>query len=413
MKRVGFRTRLLLVLALFAVVPSAILTAVFSWSVDSTMREVRGTDPWEEIAQTGLAALEVAERNAASDADRKAINEHRTALSRSLTNANRLEVYAQYSSGATVILAVFAFLLLGVATVRVAGHLSRQLSRPLHELVGWTEMMARGDKLPDASSQRGAPEFEMLRQRMKLAERELRRSRERVVEAERLRAFRETARQVAHELKNVLTPVRFAVSRLQRDATLAQGETLAVLDIETRRLEDIARSFSLFGKLPEGPLSDIDVAELVTYTAMTTVHDATRLTLDVDAELPLLKGHHDALARALANVILNAVDASQERGAITVTARRSSTNPSWIELQVADEGHGMDSEKLATIWEPYVTYKAGGTGLGLAITKQTVEAHGGRVEARSTPGRGTVITFLLPLSNGARSAAFAASNELS
>jgi signal transduction histidine kinase len=355
----------------------------------------------------------VAERNAASDADRKAINEHRTALSRSLTNANRLEVYAQYSSGATVILAVFAFLLLGVATVRVAGHLSRQLSRPLHELVGWTEMMARGDKLPDASSQRGAPEFEMLRQRMKLAERELRRSRERVVEAERLRAFRETARQVAHELKNVLTPVRFAVSRLQRDATLAQGETLAVLDIETRRLEDIARSFSLFGKLPEGPLSDIDVAELVTYTARTTVHDATRLTLDVDAELPLLKGHHDALARALANVILNAVDASQERGAITVTARRSSTNPSWIELQVADEGHGMDSEKLATIWEPYVTYKAGGTGLGLAITKQTVEAHGGRVEARSTPGRGTVITFLLPLSNGARSAAFAASNELS
>jgi signal transduction histidine kinase len=248
---------------------------------------------------------------------------------------------------------------------------------------------------------------------MRLAERELRKSRERVVEAERLRAFRETARQVAHELKNVLTPVRFAVSRLQRDATPGQVETLAVLDIETRRLEDIARSFSLFGKLPEGPLSDIDVAELVTYTARSTVGDVTRLTLDVDAGLPLLKGHHDALERALANVILNAMDASEGRGTVTVRARRSSADPSWIELQVADEGHGMDSEKLTTIWEPYVTYKAGGTGLGLAISKQTVEAHGGRVEALSAPGQGTVITFLLPLSNGDGSAALAAINELS
>ena len=398
--RLSFRSRLLLILALFAVIPTAILTAVYSWTQAATLRELSSTAPFERVAETGLDALEVASRNAVTAADSVAIEAHRAALRQSLTLSSRLDVIANGVSGVAALLALGAFVLVGIATFRVAGHLSRQLSRPLQELVGWTELIARGEKLPEPTGEtggtRGAPEFETLRQRMRLAARELGRSRERAIEAERLRAFRESARQVAHELKNLLTPIRFAVSRLQRDASQAQPETVEVLDHETRRLEDIARNFAQFGKLPEGPEADVDIAELVSYTTRTTLPDSVPHEIEIGEKLPSLKGHHDALSRALANVLLNAAEATKNGGGVRVAVRRSDDNPSWILIQVADQGHGMDASHVATIWDPYVTYKQGGTGLGLAITKQTIEAHGGRVHAKSTLNEGTVITFHLP-----------------
>jgi signal transduction histidine kinase len=324
MKRTGFRTRLLLILALFAVVPSAILTAVYAWSVAaSPLQDMVGTEPWQQVAQSGLAALEVAERGASTRSDSLAIAAHRDALSRSLTNAGRLDVYVEYLPGVAALLAVILFLFIGVATVRVAGHLSRQLSRPLQEVVGWTGMIARGEKLPEHSEGRGAPEFDVLRQRMRLAERELGRSRERAVEAGRLRAFRESARQVAHEMKNALTPIRFALARIQRDKSAPDPEALEVIEMETRRMEEIARSFSQFGRLPEGPSAEVDLVEMVSYTARSTVPDTLSLALQVDEDVPAVTGHYDALARALSNVLLNAVEASSNGGVITVRARRA------------------------------------------------------------------------------------------
>ena len=152
----------------------------------------------------------------------------------------------------------------------------------------------------------------MLRQRMRDMSRELELGRTRAIEAERAAALRETARQVAHELKNPLTPIRFAVERLRRELpSLSPGlaETVEVLDVESRRLEAMARSFSQFGRLPEGPQAPIDVGEMVRYTARSTVPTDISLAVDIDESTPMIHGHHDALARALSNVILNAVDA--------------------------------------------------------------------------------------------------------
>src|SRR5690606_5162202 len=95
--------------------------------------------------------------------------------------------------------------------------------------------------------------------------------RQRAVEAERLRAFRESSRRFAHELKNPLTPIRFAVDRLRREFPDANSETLDVLTTETRRLEVMAKSFAQFGRLPEGPAAEVDVAEMVTYTTRATL----------------------------------------------------------------------------------------------------------------------------------------------
>ena len=296
------------------------------------------------------------------------------------------------------------------------------MSRPLQELVGWTERIGRGEPVPEGPPRRGAPEFEVLRQRMRDMSRELELGRTRAIEAERAATLRESARQVAHELKNPLTPIRFAVERLRRELPTmspALVETVEVLDIESRRLEAMARSFSQFGRLPEGPQAAIDVGELVRYTARSTVPADITLDVDVENATPMISGHHDALARALSNVILNAVDACRSaptgRAAqITVRVRpivgdhlpqpngaaHSNGNAaSAVEIVVADSGCGIPKEQLSRIWEPYVTSKPGGTGLGLAIARQTVLAHRGAVAAESMPGKGTTIRFVLPVTN--------------
>jgi signal transduction histidine kinase len=128
------------------------------------------------------------------------------------------------------------------------------------------------------------------------------------------------------------------------------------------------------------------------------------LTVDVAEGVPMVEGHHDALARALSNVLINAVEACARGGAIEVRVRREdgADSEARVVVSVKDNGCGMPAERLARIWDPYVTYKQGGTGLGLAIARQTIDAHGGQVQATSAPGAGTEIRFLLPATeNGA------------
>jgi len=226
---------------------------------------------------------------------------------------------------------------------------------------------------------------------------ELEHGRRQAVEAERLHAFRESARRVAHEIKNPLTPIRFALARLRSHAPVELQEDVGVIAVESDRLDRMARSFAEFGRLPEGPPAEIDMGELIRYTARSCVPPAIALDLQIDDNLPRVHGHNGALAGALSNVLLNAVDASGENGRITVSARSVSANGrSAVRISVADEGKGIAPEKLETIWEPYVTNKPGGTGLGLAIARQAVWAHDGTVTAASTLGKGTEIHLTIP-----------------
>jgi signal transduction histidine kinase len=192
-----------------------------------------------------------------------------------------------------------------------------------------------------------------------------------------------------------------------------------VLAVESQRLERMARSFAQFGRLPEGPRAEVDVGELARYTARATIPPEVEVTVDVAEDVPMIQGHHDALARALSNVMLNAVDACRARpggngsehstahvdhgAGIGVRVRRAAIDGrNSVEVVVSDTGCGIPSDQLARIWDPYVTSKPGGTGLGLAIARQTVLAHDGVVAADSIPGQGTAIRFVLPV-DGPRS----------
>lgn len=403
MKRLDFRKRLFLILSLFALVPAAVLTVAWGSAAWQAVPFVTAGTAWDRVAQTGKAAVEAIEGLPLTAQQREALRIHELELEESVVQGRRLEFLAQRVAPVILLVAVGALALLWIAASRVAGHLSRQLSRPIHELVGWTAMIEQGQPIPPASPMRGAPEFDVLRQHMRGMAAELELGRQRAVEAERLVAFRETARRVAHELKNPLTPIQFAIAQVKRAATPQMSDAVRVLEEETTRLDKMAKSFAQFGKLPEGARSEIDVAELARSTATVCVPSHLALHLELPPDLPLVEGHHDALQRALMNVVLNAVDACGNSGSITVRAGRATLerHPAVL-LSVRDSGAGIPRERLTTIWEPYVTHKPGGTGLGLAIARQAVMAHHGTVSAESEPGQGTTIHFVLPASNHSR-----------
>ncbi|HVE79044.1 MAG TPA: HAMP domain-containing sensor histidine kinase [Gemmatimonadaceae bacterium] len=394
MKRLGFRARLFLILVAFAVVPAVAITLAWGGMVSEVVPLVGAGAAWDSVARSGERVIAAVERAPLDSAQRAAVRDHERVLRESLLQARRVRYLASQTTNVVALVAFFGVLVFAAVASRVAGHLSRQLSRPIDELVGWTERLGRGQALPEGE-RRGAPEFAVLRRRMRSLARELARGRERAVEAERAAAFRETARQVAHELKNPLTPIRFAVDRLRREVPPPLGETVEVLSVETQRLEEMARSFSQFGRLPEGPRAEVDLGDLARATARSTVADRVPLRVEVAEGLPMVRGHYDALSRALANVLLNAVDACQDRGEITVRVGPA-PDADGVAVSVEDTGCGIPAERLERIWDPYVTFKQGGTGLGLAIVRQTVLAHGGDVEAASEPGRGTTIRFVLP-----------------
>jgi signal transduction histidine kinase len=171
-----------------------------------------------------------------------------------------------------------------------------------------------------------------------------------------------------------------------------------VLETESRRLEEMARSFSQFGKLPEGAASDVDIGELARAASRSLGAGRVPVVVTVEDDLPLVRGHYDALARALSNILINAVEACGEDDRVDVRVdRRVRDGHEMVEVRVRDTGVGIPAQRLGTIWEPYVTNKPGGTGLGLAIARQTVLAHRGRVEANSTEGEGTEIVLALPV----------------
>jgi nitrogen fixation/metabolism regulation signal transduction histidine kinase len=379
-KRLGFRSRLFLILALFAIVPSVVLTVAWGGTVTRLLPLMSGSAAWDRAAATGKPAVRIASRSPHTAAEDSLIVAHERELQSSVTQALRFDYLTRQFVPVVLVTGLIALaLLIGLAS-NLAGHLSRQASRPLDELVGWTQRIRRGEPLPAESNMRGAPEFGVLRDRMREMAEALETGRRAAIDAERLEAFRESARQVAHELKNPLTPIRFAVARLQRSVGPELQETVEVLAIESA--------------LSEGPPSEIDVGDLVREAVRTTVPAEMTCEVVVDADVPELFGVHDALGRAIANVLLNAVEASNATGAIAVEVATNAQRE--IIVATRDHGIGIAPERLTAIWTPYVTDKTAGTGLGLAIVKQTVVAHGGRVEATSTLGEGTEIRLIFP-----------------
>lgn len=404
--RAPFRSRLFAILLLFAVVPSILVTTAWVTTTSRTLPLIGATSAWDRVGATGERVVSSLADAPLTPTQRSALDAHEAELRQSIAMARRFGFVVPRTVRLIALGAVVLLVGVALGASRVAGHLARQLSRPLDELVGWTGLIRSGVPLPAARTPRGAPEFEVLRAGMRTMADELEQGRRRALEAERAEAFRESARRFAHELKNPLTPIRFAIDRLRRTAPETLHDTIDVLAEEAGRLETMARSFAQFGRLPDGPAAEVDVGELVTRIAQATVPDTMTLTLDVSPSLPLVRGYHDPLVRAVGNVLLNAVEACANVGTVQVRVEPTTlASAPAVRIRIRDSGPGIPSERLAHIFDPYVTTKPGGTGLGLAIARQTVDAHGGELTVESTPALGTEFAFVLPVTPLVRSSA--------
>jgi two-component system nitrogen regulation sensor histidine kinase NtrY len=389
-----FRQRIFVILAALTAVPTALAVVGWAFAVRTVAPSAGARVALEEVAASARAMVERLDTTRLAPRERAALREHLERLSASVTLARRAEAYVRlYASGFAVVVVVLGSLVV-IAALRLAGHLSRQLSRPIDELVGWTRLIRRRLPLPLGPPPRGAPEFEALRQALRELAAALETAREKELEAERLRAFREVARRVAHEIKNPLTAMRIAVDQLRRSDGAAGGpETaVAVLAAETERLERLAREFAEFGRLPEGPKSEVDLVDLLTELGNTAVPPEIAVRVRANGAPARLLGYYEPLRRAFANLLRNAAEAMDGRGAIDVAVERDG---STIVVTIADHGPGIPEELRQRVFEPYFTTKSDGTGLGLALVRQAVEAHGGRIAVTETPGGGATFTVTL------------------
>jgi signal transduction histidine kinase len=246
---------------------------------------------------------------------------------------------------------------------------------------------------------------------------DLAQQRDRTLQAERVAAWRELARRLAHELKNPLFPLQVTVENLMRAKQKAPEmfeevfhEGTATLLAEINNLKTIIARFSEFSRMPQPQRQPTQVNDVVrsvlrVFHAQLRVNDKEKNQIAVHTELadalPETSADPDLLHRALQNLVLNAIDAMPQGGDLTI---RTATLGDRIALSVSDTGCGLTQEECGRLFTPYYTTKQHGTGLGLAIVQSVVSDHGGKISVESTKEKGTTFRIELPCDFSAPSA---------
>ena len=298
-----------------------------------------------------------------------------------------------------------------ILAILLSSWAAARVTRPVEQLARAAEDVAAGhwDARVEVS---GSDEVAQLGISFNRMTAELLAQRERLVQTERVAAWRELARRLAHELKNPLFPLQLTVENLIRARTQIPDqfdevfrESSSTLLAELSNLKTIISRFSEFSKMPHPQLQTVQVNEIlrgVVKLVDAQLHAPGRepiaCRLELDERLPEIAADPDLLHRALSNLVLNAMDAMPNAGALTLRTRREDGK---VVIEVADTGSGLTREECERIFTPYYTSKQHGTGLGLAIVQSVVTDHGGRISVRSEPGRGTTFVIELPDNRGA------------
>src|ERR1700693_6176087 len=231
---------------------------------------------------------------------------------------------------------------------------------------------------------------------------------ERLLQTERVAAWRELARRLAHELRNPLFPMQITVENMQRAKQLEAkqflevfNESTATLKTELANLNTIVGRFSDFSKMPAPQFAKVNVNEILRaairlFEAQFNAVGKPTITTEffLTEPLPEIDADADLLHKAFQNLVLNALDAMPAGGTLTL---RTSERERNIRIEVADTGKGLTPEECSRLFTPYYTTKQQGTGLGLAIVQSVVSDHHGTISVSSDEGRGTTFRIELPL----------------
>jgi two-component system, NtrC family, nitrogen regulation sensor histidine kinase NtrY len=283
--------------------------------------------------------------------------------------------------------------------------IAARVSRPIEELAIAAEDVASG-AWDTHVPVRGRDEVSQLARSFNHMTDQLAGQREKLVQTERVAAWRELARRLAHELKNPLFPLQLTVENLTRARGLPAAEfdevfneSTRTLSMEIANLKTIIGRFSDFSKMPQPQLERIDAGDIVDRVcalygkASERNGSNIRIQIDKSSEPMPLMADAELLHRALSNLVLNAMDAMPDGGTLTLSAQALDT---IVEIRVADTGKGLTPEECERLFTPYYTTKQHGTGLGLAIVQSVVADHAGTITVESRNGTGATFVITLP-----------------
>jgi signal transduction histidine kinase len=303
----------------------------------------------------------------------------------------------------TVLGAFLAALVAGTLAAAAAGALlAARVTRPVEALRAAAARVAAGDLEARVGV---APTGELgdLVRAFDAMTADLAAGRARLAQAERIAAWREVARRLAHEIKNPLTPIAMSVETLRDAKARARPDFAEIFDEgtraiaeEVRRLKRIVDEFSRFARLPAPERAPVAPDELVqaALALFSAPPPGVAILREVEPGLPAVWADRDQILQLLLNLVQNGLEAMPEGGRLDVAARRA---PGGVAFTVSDAGPGIAPADLDRIFEPYYTTKPGGTGLGLAIARRIAEEHDGALDASSGPGAGATFTLRLPV----------------
>jgi signal transduction histidine kinase len=291
-----------------------------------------------------------------------------------------------------------------------------RVTRPVESLAEAARRVAAGDLGAKVEVQSSDELGELAAAFNRMTE-DLAQQKDRTLQAERVAAWRELARRLAHELKNPLFPLQVTVENLMRAKQKSPemfeevfDEGTATLLAEIDNLKTIIGRFSEFSKMPQPQRQPTQVNEVVrsvlrVFHAQFQDNDKEKNQIAVQTELaeglPEISADPDLLHRALQNLVLNAIDAMPQGGKLTI---RTATLGDRVEISVSDTGSGLTPEECERLFTPYYTTKQHGTGLGLAIVQSVVSDHGGKISVESAKEKGTTFRIELPCDFSAHSA---------
>ena len=319
--------------------------------------------------------------------------------------SQRHEINKQISSlNATLLFAALTF---SIAAAILAYWFARRIGRPVNVLTEATQRIAQGD-LDVSLKTNSQDEIGKLFKSFTKMTMDLKRQREDLERTKKLEAWAVMARQIAHEIKNPLTPIQLSTEHMLRVFKDPKIDFKSVLDDcsdtilkQVTTLREISKEFLTFGSPEQLKVELTDVGQLVRETSSPysqTPPKGVTVTLNIHQGLTPIAIDRKLISRTLLNLIENSLHALRGDGELRIEVKSHSERVGqFILIDVSDTGEGIDPQIKDRLFEPYFSTRAAGTGLGLAIAKKVVEDHGGQILFKSHVGSGTTVSILLPV----------------
>lgn len=296
---------------------------------------------------------------------------------------------------------VLSYVLIVIVMVILAGLIGLRIglgiTGPLSSLIRGTRELAR-DNLNYRIPPGPGDEIGLLIDSFNRMASDLEENRRKRVEAEKIAAWREIARRLAHEIKNPLTPIQLTVQQMQdkyagkdEDYRKLLTDCTEIVTEEVESLRGLVQEFADFARMPQLALAPQDLNTVIVDTIK--LYSERKVELHLDDNLPELKLDLEGIRRVLINLVENALDAAGAGSTIVIQTRKDGDK---VCLSIMDEGPGVARADRESIFEPYISYKQDGTGLGLAMVRSIIEEHGGTITVSDSPTGGARFDIELP-----------------